>query len=68
MHLLKYSKKTKRYMMTLLNILKECIRFRYPSNGNDFYASRLPGTFEEDKAGTRLKLATPMTWETQIAM
>ena len=42
--------------------------YRYPSNQNDFYASRLPGTFEENKAGNRLKLATPMTWETQIAM
>jgi len=41
---------------------------RYPSNQNDFYASRLPGTFEENMAGNRLKLATPMTWETQIAM
>ena len=37
-------------------------------NSNDFYASRLPGVFEEDRAGTRLKLTTPITWETQIAM
>ena len=50
----------------LINVIYP--NFRYPSNQNDFYASRLPGTFEEDKAGIRLKLATPMTWETQIAM
>ena len=41
---------------------------RYPSNANDFYASRLPGVFEEEKAGSRLKLPTPITWETQIAL
>jgi telomerase protein component 1 len=40
---------------------------RYPSDYEAFRISRLPGTFDEAKAGSRLKLPTPETWETQLA-
>ena len=41
---------------------------RYPANFEDFYQSRLPGTFEEERAGKRMKLPTPETWETQVSL
>ena len=42
--------------------------FRYPSTLDEFYQSRLPGTFDEERAGKRMKLPTPETWETQVSM
>lgn len=34
----------------------------------EFYRSRLPGTFEEERAGKRMKLPVPETWETQVSL
>lgn len=41
---------------------------RYPSSLDEFYRARLPGTFDESKAGRRMKLPIPETWETQVAL
>lgn len=41
--------------------------FRYPDDQEDFFNSRLPGEFDEQKAGKRIKLSVPVTWETQIS-
>ena len=41
--------------------------FRYPDNYEDFFAARLPGEFDPEKAGKRIKLSIPITWETQIS-
>jgi len=40
---------------------------RYPATLDEFYQARLPGTFDETKAGKRMKLPVPETWETQVA-
>lgn len=41
---------------------------RYPEDSEAFRRSRLPGIFDETRAGTRMKLATPETWETQVSL
>ena len=41
---------------------------RYPLTLEEFYQKRLPGTFDETKAGKRMKLAVPETWETQVSL
>lgn len=41
---------------------------KYPSTLEEFYQKRLPGTFDETKAGKRMKLAVPETWETQVSL
>ena len=41
---------------------------RYPESSEAFYVSRLPGTYEEERAGKRMKLPTPETWETQVSL
>ncbi|XP_059178831.1 telomerase protein component 1-like [Physella acuta] len=41
---------------------------KYPSTIEEFYKSRLPGTWEEEKAGKRMKLPVPETWETQVSL
>ena len=41
---------------------------RYPATLDEFYLARLPGTFDENQAGKRMKLPTPETWETQVAL
>ena len=41
---------------------------RYPETSDEFYISRLPGVWDPDKAGKRMKLPTPETWETQVSM
>ena len=50
-------------------LLQKCIFsiFRYPADHEDFFNSRLPGEFDEQKAGKRIKLSVPLTWETQIS-
>lgn len=40
---------------------------KYPEDPEIFRRSRLPGTWEEERAGRRMKLATPETWETQVS-
>ena len=41
---------------------------RYPEDPESFRRSRLPGTWDETRAGKRMKLATPETWETTVSM
>ncbi|CAF0783335.1 unnamed protein product, partial [Didymodactylos carnosus] len=41
---------------------------RYPETSEKFYLSRLPGVFDGERAGKRMKLPTPETWETQISL
>lgn len=40
---------------------------RYPDNEDDFVVSRLPGEFDENRAGKRMRLPVPETWETVIS-
>ena len=40
---------------------------RYPEDPESFRLSRLPGMWDQDRAGKRMKLATPETWETQVS-
>ena len=40
---------------------------RYPEDPESFRKSRLPGTWDQDRAGKRMKLPTPETWETQVS-
>jgi len=40
---------------------------KYPNSENEFRELNLPGKFEEDKAGRRMKLPTPETWETLLS-
>ncbi|XP_063952437.1 telomerase protein component 1-like isoform X2 [Lytechinus pictus] len=41
---------------------------RYPEDMESFYQSRLPGTWDAERAGKRMKLPTPETWETQVSL
>jgi telomerase protein component 1 len=41
---------------------------KYPLTFEEFIQSKLPGVFNSDRAGKRMKLPTPETWETQISM
>ena len=41
---------------------------KYPMTFEEFIQTKLPGIFDSDRAGKRMKLATPETWETQISM
>ncbi|KAI8493689.1 Telomerase protein component 1 [Branchiostoma belcheri] len=41
---------------------------KYPEDLESFYQSRLPGTWDPDRAGKRMKLPTPETWETQVSL
>jgi hypothetical protein len=41
---------------------------RYPATSDEFYVSRLPGTFNPELAGKRMRLPTPETWETQVSI
>ncbi|XP_054722167.1 telomerase protein component 1-like [Uloborus diversus] len=40
---------------------------KYPSCYQDFQSSGLPGNWDSSKAGQRMKLPVPETWETQIS-
>jgi len=41
---------------------------RYPATLDEFYRARLPGSFDDRKAGRRMKLPVAETWETQVAL
>ena len=41
---------------------------KYPESYEEFMQSKLPGEFESDRAGKRMKLPIPETWEKQISM
>ena len=40
---------------------------KYPEDPESFRRSRLPGTWDQDRAGKRMKLPVPETWETQVS-
>ena len=40
---------------------------RYPEDAESFRKSRLPGTWDQEQAGKRMKLPVPETWETQVS-
>ena len=40
---------------------------KYPASILEFASSGLPGSYEPDMAGKRMKLATAITWETQVS-
>eukprot|EP01089_Gocevia_fonbrunei_P021021 TRINITY_DN7989_c0_g1_i1.p1 TRINITY_DN7989_c0_g1~~TRINITY_DN7989_c0_g1_i1.p1 ORF type:complete len:1161 (+),score=299.65 TRINITY_DN7989_c0_g1_i1:106-3588(+) len=40
---------------------------KYPADQTSFYSSGLPGTFDKDRAGKRMKLPVPETWETMLS-
>ena len=35
---------------------------------DEFYKCRLPGTWDYERAGKRMKLPVPETWETQVSL
>lgn len=39
---------------------------KYPSSYDEFMSSKLPGIYDSEKAGKRMKLPIPETWETQV--
>ncbi|OWK09250.1 TEP1 [Cervus elaphus hippelaphus] len=41
---------------------------RYPSNLQAFYRSHLPGPWDSSRAGKRMKLARPETWERELSL
>ena len=41
---------------------------RYPASREEFGRTRLPGLFDEQLVGTRMKLKVPVTWETQVSL
>ncbi|KAJ8317249.1 hypothetical protein KUTeg_005153 [Tegillarca granosa] len=41
---------------------------QYPDSLEEFYKAKLPGTWEEERAGKRMKLPVPETWETQVSL
>ncbi|XP_011406078.1 PREDICTED: telomerase protein component 1-like [Amphimedon queenslandica] len=41
---------------------------KYPETPEDFRCSGLPGTWDQDRAGKRMKLPIPETWETQVSL
>src|SRR5690554_2496062 len=40
---------------------------KYPENEREFAAMMMPGKFDPEKAGKRMKLPTPETWETLLS-
>ena len=41
---------------------------KYPDNQEQFRQSRIDGVYDPMMAGKRMKLKTPITWETQISL
>lgn len=41
---------------------------KYPEDPEAFRRTRLPGIWNQDMAGKRMRLPTPETWETQVSM
>ena len=40
---------------------------KYPEDRDEFRRSKLQGVWDEERAGKRMKLPTPETWETQVS-
>jgi predicted RNA-binding protein with RPS1 domain len=41
---------------------------KYPNSIEEFIQTKLPGIFDSERAGKRMKLPTPETWETQVSL
>jgi telomerase protein component 1 len=41
---------------------------KYPSTIDEFRTSHLPGPFDPELAGKRMRLPVPETWETQVSL
>ena len=41
---------------------------KYPTSSEQFRLTRLDGVWDSSRAGNRMKLTTPQTWETQVAL
>ena len=50
------------------NLVMGIVGKKYPENKEVFRQSRLDGVFDQMMAGKRMKLKTPVTWETQISL
>ena len=50
------------------NLVMGIVGKKYPENKELFRKSRLDGVFDQMMAGKRMKLKTPVTWETQISL
>ena len=50
------------------NLVMGIVGKKYPENKEVFRQSRLDGVFDQMLAGKRMKLKTPVTWETQISL
>lgn len=51
----------------LLDIILNVYAYRYPDSYTAFQKAGLSGSWDHTKAGTRMKLPIPITWETQIS-
>ncbi len=51
----------------LIRILYFDVGKKYPERESEFVTMGLPGKFEPEKAGKRMKLPTPETWETLLS-
>eukprot|EP01117_Protostelium_nocturnum_P005543 TRINITY_DN2003_c0_g1_i1.p1 TRINITY_DN2003_c0_g1~~TRINITY_DN2003_c0_g1_i1.p1 ORF type:complete len:869 (-),score=338.75 TRINITY_DN2003_c0_g1_i1:41-2647(-) len=50
-----------------VNIVMSIVGKKYPSNVEEFNKSGLKGEFQPERAGKRMKLQVPLTWETELA-
>ena len=50
------------------NLVMGIVGKKYPESKELFRQSRLDGVFDQMMAGKRMKLKTPVTWETQISL
>ena len=50
------------------DIVLAILEKKYPEDKEKFRQSRLDGMFDPSRAGKRMKLKTPITWETQISL
>lgn len=51
-----------------MSIIYSVIYIRYPDTLEGFYKARLPGEWDQERAGKRMKLPVPETWETQVSL
>ncbi|XP_045678527.1 telomerase protein component 1 isoform X1 [Phyllostomus hastatus] len=49
-------------------LVHSLLGYRYPSNLQAFSRSRLPGPWDSSRAGKRMKLSQPETWERELSL
>lgn len=63
---------TLKYMIRMLHIdqpklaVMQILGKRYPATASEFATMGIPGEFNEELAGKRMRLPIPETWETQV--